>query len=816
MGNITEFENPLASRGLEIPTQGAAAWEQAGYHEARIAHQIEGDVNQTLGNFSEHEAMDQITDHNNKLQAFEERINGDGPGSWNEAKAKGIDANDFIKNTFQPGLDEVGNDVTNKRARFAAIATRNAVSTSYHNKLLSEQNQIDGDKAVTSAQDTINAGTKVLLANPAVIDAQLIADTAKVDSIPFLANKPPNERAKLRDSIAVAYATAAGDSWMEQAENPNATAEQIEHVKALINDPKGRINISAPLGKLQEWNLRLDKALGSSDNTRAEIGALAFHDGLAHMEQYGDGDHKVQDIIDAMPSRSSAQQVKRAEMQRQYDQAGGVYKTLSTSKDLSGADVGTKLDSLATEYKTAPPSEAGRVADEFKILSNYETQRQQAFRQSPADFVISTNPTVANAFKAFQAAPPEQKAKDFQVYAAASDAEKNRLYPGVSKDILPSPMKTQIGEAMSAINSSPNGAVQAASELNQLRDTTGPYWSQAVHELYHDKILLPGQYVAGAMMNDPGAASLASEALRAAAMPKADIDKLSNLSETQATKLARDAMADLADTFQGSSTDEVAAYQTTLAAMLRARSTGSHTMTDTDASYLASRMVLNAYSLQGGMRIPKSMDADAVVAGSKSVMGDIASHNLVLPAGSHGPMVEKDQYVHDVQNYGKWTTNQAGDGAILLDQQNVPVYEHVNPSFNYKSATGMKQAGNLVPWNRPILHNPDGSYSTTSSISIGTDKGETLIPTVVDGKRLSTADAIAHFKKTGENLGVFDTSAHADAFATALHNAQAKAGNAVPVEVKFADFAKLGKSASKPGGEPGEENIATYQSALGR
>lgn len=93
--------------------------------------------------------------------------------------------------------------------------------------------------------------------------------------------------------------------------------------------------------------------------------------------------------------------------------------------------------------------------------------------------------------------------------------------------------------------------------------------------------------------------------------------------------------------------------------------------------------------------------------------------------------------------------------------------------FDTSTADGIITPGNLDPWDRPVLHNDDGSYSTTSSMSIGTDKGETLIPTVVGGTRLSEEDAIKHFHDTGEHLGVFDTPEHADAYATGLHNAQA-------------------------------------------
>lgn len=88
---------------------------------------------------------------------------------------------------------------------------------------------------------------------------------------------------------------------------------------------------------------------------------------------------------------------------------------------------------------------------------------------------------------------------------------------------------------------------------------------------------------------------------------------------------------------------------------------------------------------------------------------------------------------------------------------------------------GMTQAGNIDLMNRPVVHNPDGSISTIRSISIGTDNGETLIPTVSpDGRILSDEDAIKLYEQSGQNLGSFRSVDAADRFAEQLHNAQAE------------------------------------------
>lgn len=122
--------------------------------------------------------------------------------------------------------------------------------------------------------------------------------------------------------------------------------------------------------------------------------------------------------------------------------------------------------------------------------------------------------------------------------------------------------------------------------------------------------------------------------------------------------------------------------------------------------------------------------------------------------------------------------HQTNGGTMRNAQPTIP--EQMLPGSPYigtENSLGRYGKGNIDLYNRPQYRNPDGSVSTVRSISIGTDDGEVLIPTVgrdANGRPrlMSDDEAIDEYFRTGNNLGVFKSIEEADDYADRLHKQQ--------------------------------------------
>lgn len=72
---------------------------------------------------------------------------------------------------------------------------------------------------------------------------------------------------------------------------------------------------------------------------------------------------------------------------------------------------------------------------------------------------------------------------------------------------------------------------------------------------------------------------------------------------------------------------------------------------------------------------------------------------------------------------------------------------------------------------KPVKNGND--WSTILSTSFGTDLGEVLLPTVVEGKIVSPEEAFKYYQKTGKHLGIYKDAKTAEAAARFYHNQEA-------------------------------------------
>ena len=88
---------------------------------------------------------------------------------------------------------------------------------------------------------------------------------------------------------------------------------------------------------------------------------------------------------------------------------------------------------------------------------------------------------------------------------------------------------------------------------------------------------------------------------------------------------------------------------------------------------------------------------------------------------------------------------------------------------------GLVEPGNIPLKGRPLIDLGDGRVGSEYSIGIEENGKEVLIPTIYDGERHSAAEAVQHYRETGQHLGKYSSIEAANQAAQIIHSREDKA-----------------------------------------
>lgn len=152
--------------------------------------------------------------------------------------------------------------------------------------------------------------------------------------------------------------------------------------------------------------------------------------------------------------------------------------------------------------------------------------------------------------------------------------------------------------------------------------------------------------------------------------------------------------------------------------------------------------------------------------GNFAIDGDLGKYATTSPRSLTGG-TWKYHGQFSPKNYGDIAWAAVSPTNTDAQTKNEPMYT-LNGDF-----PGMIRTGNIDIANRPTVKLPDGRTATVFSKSFNLDGKEVLLPTVSkDGKLWTDQEAVDNYRKTGENLGVFDSHEAASRYAQALHEQQ--------------------------------------------
>jgi len=602
-------------------------------------------------------------------------------------------------------------------------------------------------KTLSLIDQQINTWAAQASRDPAAVDLLLNLSDEEIDR--FGPGLTTAEEAKARETARAVIVESAISGLIDKG--------KLQQARALLADE--RLDKDLPPTRRQVLGNAIEaeqKRLETEARQRAAEAKAVFltgyEDHLAYLRAGGQPDgrysrERIQGVISGEQGDRLADQVERA---AEFGETVNAVRW-GTPDELT-AMMAKETGELGT------PEAFREQAAEVRDLTQIIGQRNKELLNDPAAFVLQA-PHVRERFDAMTAVGTpvagigETRQIATAAYAEATLAEQARL--GLAPEQQRILTAAQADGIVAQFARQPEGGANAADMIAGLADQWGRYWPQIYGEVADD---LPGAAVVIGAGMEPGPAAMLAEAANVGKNKLKETlpaDTLKTISETVASELAgiRATMIE-----QPGGVEQFVTFadnSETLAMLYASRGDDAATA----ATKAIADTVLHKYEVRGTFRVPIRYDSDAIEMGAEQALAVLPAERLDLPVSLIGlPEAEaRDAYANAVRERGYWVTAPDESGLTLYDETRSAVL--ILPQ---RTSEG-----------RPIVRNPDGTFSTERTITVtepGINQGRpTNIPSMFGGRQVSQDEAIRIIvenrgidPETGRELPSFDTIEQAE------------------------------------------------------
>ncbi len=506
-------------------------------------------------------------------------------------------------------------------------------------------------------QTGIEASTALVFADPGRFNDEMGKWGSTIQNANTLG---PEGQAKVREFARAQLVNAAVTRWIDS--NPAAaravlssmaTDPQAAGAQVSVSGPNGQpMSVPVNMGTPKEMAGWIRYAEGKVGQVREEVGFRLKDAEAAYARGLPFANAPTRDELVASygPVRGAREADNLDQMQQHSRRVQG-FATMSPQE-------------IVAEIEKSRPGPTATAEDQvrFDNLSRAAQQTMADRSRDPAQFAMTHSPVVRQAYEQVVANPSDPAAA--RNYVAATQAEQQRLGVVVPK-ILSAPAAAQITQQ---IRDAETQGQDIARTLQGYAQTWGSHWPRILGELSKD--ISPISSVIAEMPDTPAAATLATHITRRTGelrelIPSADAKIIDQALETELVPL-RQSLVGLSSEGDRVFLNQVEAIKRN--AYVYAATVGS--TNPAEAARRAVREIVNdRYTFSGAVRIPKSIDSDAVDRGLRIILADPGRFNVGVSATESrlfGENFTRDQINAALRQSGFWGTLPDESGVALF------------------------------------------------------------------------------------------------------------------------------------------------------